>query len=54
MMSRSLGCRNTLCQTGCINEGHMIRERFNSDLLDEWHSLKIKYLSDFVFLVSYE
>ena len=48
MMSRSLGCRKALCQTGCISDGQITRDRFKSDLVDEWPSSRMKYLSDLV------
>ena len=48
MMSSSLGCRNAFCQTGCISDGQITRDRFNNDLPDEWPSSNMKYLSDLV------
>ena len=48
MMSSSLGCRNAFCQTGCISDGQITRDRFNNDLLDERPSSNMKYLSDLV------
>ena len=48
-MSNSLEFRRALCQTGCIIDGQMTRDRFNNDFLDEWPSSNKKYLSDLIF-----
>lgn len=48
MMSSSLGCRKAFCQTGCISDGQITRDRFNNALPDEWPSSNRKYLSDLV------
>ena len=47
-MSSSLGCRKALCQTGWMRDGQMTRDLFNSDLVDEWPSSNMKYLSELV------
>ena len=47
-MSKSLGCRRALRHTGCISDGQITRDRFNSVLADELLSCNMKYLSDLV------
>ena len=47
-MSNSFGCRRALCHTGCIRDGQITRDRFNSVLADELLSSNMKYLSDLV------
>lgn len=51
MTSRSFGCRRALFHTGWISDGQMTRDRFKRDLVDEWPSSSMKYLSDWVLLL---
>jgi len=47
-MSKSFGCRRALCHTGCIRDGQITRDLFNSVLADELLSSNMKYLSELV------